>query len=372
MEGPPTILDKSAFQALSYTELAEFRKYFLENVTPVLILEILGDLKKQYRDGTVPEEKVTELAGKFGFGEWLNEDRRFICEQTLLGTAIPLVGKVVPAYATVVDGEEGSAALIEDGPLNHLIRRLASRKATEADRQLAARWRSASQSLSLTGLNEFVNHHQILVPRVRTPAEAVQAARGLVDTGALQKIWLAWLLDHLGVNARTGSEIVVRWRARGGLLRSFAPYAHYCLHAQLSLFVAWRSNVVGWKPTNILDLEYVYYLPFCSVFVSDDKLHRVLVPSLLRPDQLFVRMQDFKAGLRQTRKHFEDLPEGERIELRKKLYNWPPEGSIIRELWIKNERWVGPPPPPRGLKSRPVEPGSCTKASLTETASGHR
>ncbi len=139
MEGPPTILDKSAFQALSYTELAEFRKYFLENVTPVLILEILGDLKKQYRDGTVPEEKVTELAGKFGFGEWLNEDRRFICEQTLLGTAIPLVGKVVPAYATVVDDEEGSAALIEDGPLNHLIRRLASRKATEADRQLAAR-----------------------------------------------------------------------------------------------------------------------------------------------------------------------------------------------------------------------------------------
>ncbi len=167
-----------------------------------------------------------------------------------------------------------------------------------------------------------------------------------MDTGALQKIWLAWLLDHLGVNARTGSEIVVRWRARGGLLRSFAPYAHYCLHAQLSLFVAWRSNVVGWKPTNILDLEYVYYLPFCSVFVSDDKLHRVLVPSLLRPDQVFVRMQDFKAGLRQTRKHFEDLPEGERIELRKKLYDWPPEGSIIRDLWIKNERWVGPPPPP--------------------------
>jgi hypothetical protein len=346
MEGPPTILDKSTFQALSFADLAEFRNYFLENVTPVLILEILGDLAKQYRDGTVPEAKVTELAAKFGIGEWLNEDRAFICVNTLLGTPIPLTGKVVPAYATIVDEEEGSAAIIEEGPLNHLVRRLATGKATEADRQLAARWRAGSRGLSLSGLNDFVNQHRIIVPRVGNPAEAVDAARGLADTATLQNLWLAWLIETLAVNARTESEIVVRWRTRGGLLRSFAPYAHYCLHAQLSLFVAWRSNVVKWKPTNLLDLEYLYYLPFCSVFVSEDKLHCALAPPLMRPDQAFVKMNDFKAGLRQARLYFEDLPEGDRIKARKNLYDWPPEGSIIRELWLKNGRWVGPPPSP--------------------------
>ncbi len=347
MGGPPAILDKSAFQALSYVEHIEFRRYFLENITPVLILEVLGDLTKRYRDGTIPEQKVRELATKFGSsGEFLNEDSKFICVNTLAGTDVPLDGRIVPAYMTIAEDEEGAAALVEDGPLNHLIVRLASGKATQADHELAAKWRSASQGLSFTGVNEFVNHHHMIIPRACTPEEAVGVARGLVDTGSLQDLWLALLLDHLAVPSRTRSRISVRWRLRGGLLRSFAPYAHYCLHALLSMFVAWRNDVISWKPTNLLDLQYLYYLPFCSVFVSDDKLHRALAPALMRPDQAFVAMQDFKAGLRHTYDYFAALPDAARIEARQKLYDWPPETSVIRELWLKNARWIGPPPAP--------------------------
>jgi len=49
--GPTTILDKSAFQGLSKRELRWFQHYFLENVTPVLVQEIVADLSKEVRKG---------------------------------------------------------------------------------------------------------------------------------------------------------------------------------------------------------------------------------------------------------------------------------------------------------------------------------
>lgn len=343
--GPNAILDKSAFQALSLGEHEEFERYFEENVTPVLILEILGDLSKTFGGGAIPAEKVRGLASKFGGTECLNEDYRFICVNTLLGFDVPLDGRIFPANLTVVDDKDGAAGLIEDGPLNHLVRRLASGQATTADSELAARWRSSSQGLSLRRLNEFVNANQIVVARAVSHAEAAATASALVDTMSLQDVWLSWLLSDLSVPPHMRRDIAVRWRHRGGVLRTFAPYAHHCLRALLTMFVAWRANIIHWQPTNLLDLQYLYYLPFCSVFVSDDKIHRALAPVLLRADQSFVPMMDFKLGLRHTHAHFERLSGPERAAARAKLFDWPPEGSIIRELWLKHPRWVGPPPP---------------------------
>jgi hypothetical protein len=343
--GPNAILDKSAFQALSYREHREVSRYFEVNIAPVLILEILGDLTKQYRNGTRPADKAKELANKLAGLEWLNENYRFICVNTLLGTEVPLDGHIVPAYMSVGEDVDGSlAALIEPGPLNDLLMRLTTGKATALDEVLAKMWRHAAGGLSLSDLNAFVNSHHIIVPRATSAAEAVTVARSLLDTPALQEIWLSWLLDELDVSATDRRRISARWLAQGLLLRTFAPYAHHCLHALLSMFVAWRNAVIRWQPTNILDLQYLYYLPFCSVFVSDDKVHRALAPPLMRPDQTFVPLAEFKTGLREVLDHFDRLLEANRPAARNELYDWPPEGSLLRELWLKNKRWVGPPP----------------------------
>jgi hypothetical protein len=343
--GPNLLLDKSAFQALSYAEHRELAHYFEVNTAPVLILEIMGDLAKKYRDGTPSADKARELARKFAGLEWLNENYSFICVQTLLGTKVPLDGHIVPAYMTVgTDGDGSPAALVEPGPLNELVTRLASGNATAVDETLAKMWRRAATGLSLNGLNDFVNAHHIIVPRATSVPDAVAVARSLLETPALQDVWLGWLLDELGVPAPERNRIIDRWRLQGLRLGSFAPYAHYCAHALLSMFVAWRNALIGWKSTNILDLQYLYYAPFCSVFVSDDKVHRTLAPPLMRPDQTFVQLQDFKAALRSTREYFERMAEPERAAARASLGEWPPENSLIRELWIKNERWVGPPP----------------------------
>lgn len=49
--GPIIILDKSTCQALSRREHFFLHKYSLENLTPILGMELLGDLAKTPRKG---------------------------------------------------------------------------------------------------------------------------------------------------------------------------------------------------------------------------------------------------------------------------------------------------------------------------------
>jgi hypothetical protein len=61
--------------------------------------------------------------------------------------------------------------------------------------------------------------------------------------------------------------------------------------------VCLQNNIIGTRATNLVDLEYLYYLPFCEVFVSGDDFHKKLVPHLLIERQQFVRGQDLKEDL---------------------------------------------------------------------------
>ena len=84
------------------------------------------------------------------------------------------------------------------------------------------------------------------------------------------------------------------------------------------------------------DLEYCYYLPFCEVFASTDKIHRKL-KILLRPDQDFVG-DKLKEDLIRLAVEWASLTKDQKIERNSQLGFRPPEiqGSIIYELWEKH------------------------------------
>jgi len=103
-----------------------------------------------------------------------------------------------------------------------------------------------------------------------------------------------------------------------------------------------RGLLPKWKSTHLVDAQYLYYLPCCGVFVSDDRLHRTLGPLLCRPDQRFIRAQDFKSGLVQLGDHLDKLDPGEREQFQSS----PPklEGNVVTDAWHHvvsawNELW---------------------------------
>src|SRR6202521_2984475 len=88
-------------------------------------------------------------------------------------------------------------------------------------------------------------------------------------------------LEMLGVPQHLWKEVIRRWKSAGGPpLCEFAPYAAHVFKVDMFFVVALAAGLIP-RPTrssNRVDIAYLYYVPFCMVFVSGDKLHRMTAP----------------------------------------------------------------------------------------------
>ncbi len=341
------IQDKSSFQQLGSPELALRERYFIENVTPVLIREILGDLAKQARPGTTGDELVATLARKFfGSGGPINWDYRELCIQSLLGTRVPMTGQILPEDMEEVTDVDGSRAyLLKPGPGNRAIMRWAQKRFVEGERIAAKRLRGEAKMLGITSMEKRLDRQLVVVPKVRSLAELPTVVGDLFARLPLQRIWIAWLLEELEAPPEAREAVRRRWLAVGGpRLSDFAPYAAHCVRAFLLLVAGMKHGVLTARPSNRVDIEYLLYLPFCEVFVSADRLHHQLGPPLARTDQSVVRHDVFRADLqrRVAEREALDTDTLSRREFAFGSYPWPLKGSILSELWSKHQGpWRG-------------------------------
>jgi hypothetical protein len=327
----PLLFDKSAFQGLNKREHSLVWRYFIPNVTPVLFNEIVGDLKKTHPDGKLPEDEVAKLASKFfGTGSSINVNYREMMWASLDGADVPMTGQILPENVKMFTDEDGeSSMLIVPGPENWVIMRLAQKIITEEDRAVADAWRSATANMSLAKLTEYLNRNHVIVPSARSINELPAVVDTLLDHSGLQDVWFGWVV---GTIRRLVADVRARWQREGSFLKTFAPYAHFCLRALVMLFIANRRGLLPrWKSTHLVDAQYLYYLPCCGVFVSADRLHRTLGPPLCRPDQRFIRAEDFKSGLAQLGDHLDKLDADQREQFKSR----PPklDGNVVTDAW---------------------------------------
>ena len=110
------------------------------------------------------------------------------------------------------------------------------------------------------------------------------------------------------------STPIERWKSFGQpTLSAFAPYAAYGLMVEIFFHISIATNLISpERPSNRTDIAYLFYLPFCMMFVSNDRLHRRTTNLFLRSDQEFVWGSHLKDDLKRLNTHFSALPEEER------------------------------------------------------------
>ena len=92
--GPQLLLDKSALEALSDDEILFMCKHYLVVVARVLILEILGDLKKFPDDAEKSVRRVCMLAEKTSaYDAFITENCRTLLAGNLLGYEVTMDGR---------------------------------------------------------------------------------------------------------------------------------------------------------------------------------------------------------------------------------------------------------------------------------------
>ena len=109
------------------------------------------------------------------------------------------------------------------------------------------------------------------------------------------------------------------------------------------------------RASNRADIAYLFYLPFCHLFVSGDKLHRRCSPFLTKA-QDFVWGPDLKAALTSINQSLSTLPEAERQKGLHKIAPKPPgdTNNLVVSLWEKHT-------PTSGRSSRldiPLDPAA--------------
>jgi hypothetical protein len=129
------------------------------------------------------------------------------------------------------------------------------------------------------------------------------------------------------------SEFIKEWVThREGRLANL-PYMSFCIRTSITAHLGMLFQVFSQKKDNLIDLEYLMYLPFTQAFSTCDKFQATLARSLIKQDQAFVPYEELATDLRRIRVYLNALSDEGRSE--DNNYHGPPEleGSLCHALW---------------------------------------
>ncbi len=295
--GPHIILDKSVLEMLSGDEFSLLTEYFRLVVPPVLIEEIIADLTLKPTERRLPEDIVRRLAGRMAQAVGY-EPVHYLraVGGNLLGHDVPMFGQVPiddrPNAYTTADGE---GFIYDQVPEQQFWERLAAGHFDPSDAERAKAWR---QQIALIDL-QAIQRDWSAIAKSRSCQDVLSGVDELMETrdDVVQKNLIKETVAYVGLNDLAERAVLSRWEdINRPKLRDFAPYAAYVTRLHMTFVAGVSSGVITTRSTNIIDLQYLCYAPFCSVFSSGDRFHETMWCAAAGRNS-FVHGADLKADL---------------------------------------------------------------------------
>jgi hypothetical protein len=337
----PTLFDKSFLQSLSVDESVWFDRFFMAIVSPLFYVETLADLEKSGRAGRTPEQEVAVIAEKFPEVHGIpNVHHTRLLQADLFGDLGATNGKpcVPPGRLVKVDGKTG--VVFEPSPEGDAFSRWQRGEFLELERVHAKVWRTELASLDLHALRTKVRQYGITGKTCRSLRDARRIADAFVQDKENAEHLLGVAVTLARGKPHTLGEVLERWRKAGvRSLPEHAPFAAHLMTVEVFFQLALAADLISSeRPSNHADMAYLFYLPFCKIFVSSDDLHRRCAPLFLTEDQSFVWGPDLKADLAALNAFYARLPEAaHKLGLDSFASRPPTDGDfLVSRLWDKH------------------------------------
>jgi len=326
---------------------------YYPNITPLFFVETLADLEKHVAEGRTPEQVVGNLAEKAPAGGQANRHHETLCIGELLGYAVDMERvPIVGGGKSVESG--GRKGVVFDEPAERVaLHRWEEGQFLDVERTFARAWRTA---LSGPDLGATYRVGRDVVDRLGRPRDFGQV-KEMADSllGKPRSRYAREALQNLYARQSGRYPLLDRWRNAGEpSLREFAPYTAHVLTVDLFFSIGLGADLISReRPSNKVDMAYLYYLPFCMVFTSSDNLHAKTAPVFLNTQQESVGGQDLKADLAKLDDHYSALPQEVKDRGVMSFASYPPtEGDfLVSRLW---DRMMAPKW--REHAARPKEP----------------
>lgn len=306
--GPVLIYDKSAMQRLSRNEADWLTHFFRCNITPIYLLEVMGDLSKKATKGS-PAQMVASMAAKtIALGSLPNIHHHEMIDMEILGNPIEMRG--VPALGggkEVVDATGKRGIFFDESPEERTLRRWSDGRFIDEEHRLADIFRSNAKAINLGAIMRASKSARTKDDVIPTSiGDLLEIVDLFLDDRSAQFRTLNAALDMFDQPFNSRRHVKKHWILYGRpLIKDFLPYTHFCLRVSMLFYHGVGSGLIGERPTNAIDLQYLYYLPFCRIFTSADKLHHELAPHFLQPDrQLYVKGDELQTGLKRLVEYY--------------------------------------------------------------------
>jgi len=267
-----------------------------------------------------------------------------LCIADLMGHPVPMTGQILLAGGRLVKVGCRTGVVYEELPEAEAFSRWQKHEFLEIERLYASVWRKTITSLDLKELAKTFRAIGISGKSVKTLEEAKTIAESVVNSqdNIIERMKL--LLLFLNIPRILRRQILQLWINAGyPPLVNYAPYAAYVLTVEVFFQVALAADLISSeRPSNRVDIAYLFYLPFCMVFVSSDRLHRRCALPFLRGNQEFVWGNDLKKDLERLNKHYAQLPEIIKSRGVISFASAPPKegGFLVTSLWDRHlPRW---------------------------------
>lgn len=309
--GPIVLFDKSFVEMLNVDEAALFDFLYLTNICPMFLTEVLADLEKETSGQRTREKIVADVARKTPSAHsYPNMLHSTICLTELHGRHFPMDGRPVLGGGRPVRLQGEVGVYYEESPEMKAYSRWQAGKFLEVERGFARHWRAQLAAADLTQSAALAREALAIRSEPRSLPEAMEIARAAVlgERNRFRTIKAAYAL--LGLPVERWLQVLSNWKAAGGPpLAVYAPYTAHCLLVDTFFHVAVVKKLISPdRLSNRVDIAYLYYLPFSMAFVSNDNLHKRVVPLLLRPDQTFIDGEELKRDLAALDAHYSGLP----------------------------------------------------------------
>jgi hypothetical protein len=269
-----------------------------------------------------------------------------LCLANLMGRPAPHFGQIPLAGGRPVRGAGGKPGVVfEQSPEAEAFSRWQRGHFHEIEHSVASSWRQMLSELNLPEVAQRMRALGITPQTCKSVEEAYGVAAALVHSRAEPEQQIGLLFAFVQIPARLQPLIVQRWSAMGfPPLAEFASYAAHVLKVEIFFQIALAANLVSTeRASNRADIAYLFYLPFCHVFVSGDKLHRRCAKVFLTKQQDFVWAPDLKSDLARINTELSAKSELERQEGLHRIAPHPPgdSTSLVVSLWKKHAPGAG-------------------------------
>ncbi|MET4071538.1 hypothetical protein ABID58_006352 [Bradyrhizobium sp. S3.2.6] len=325
------ICDKSTIQSLNGDQAFWLGIHYRANVVPIFLTEVLADLHKPPPEGRTAVDVVAKISKKVPqLGAFPNVYHGTLVLGDLLGHPVEMLRVPVIPEGKIIQAGGRVASYYGEMPESAAVRRWRKGDFLGVERDYAKAWREALEKLDLTSIRKASQARGTL--KLSDLAAAKAAADDIALANGRRYAVFKAALDALNIPESYRPAILRRWKEQGGpALRDFAPYADYVFRCEVFFHLAIATGKIdAVRTSNRNDMAYLFYLPFCRVFTSFDRLHASIAPLFMGEDQTFVPGQQLKDDLAKLNAYYLALPEEVRATGAMQYAAYPPlEGDYL-------------------------------------------